>query len=279
MQKVIFLQGPSAYPFANDKIKKCLKIIRTTTAKAALQDSSVAIFHPSEVRQQIELWKTHLHNIKPFYAIKCNSNRLLLKILREANCSNNNNNNNNNLFGYDCASYGEIQRIQKEIPNINFKQDIILSNPFKLKCDLQLAQHNGIIYTVADTIEELIKIHQHHPQCNILWRIDVVNPIARICMSNKFGANIQYTHDALKYISEHDNNINFKGFHFHIGSGGYSMQSGLECAQQILLQLIPIVYEHKLKLSIINMGGGFTPINFHQDIGYIKIFQTIIQSY
>ena len=50
---------------------------------------------------------------------------------------------------------------------------IIFSNSIKKISDLKFARENNVNLTTADTIDELHKIREFHPNCEILWRIAI----------------------------------------------------------------------------------------------------------
>lgn len=80
-------------------------------------------------------------------AVKCNSDKMVLKILGSMGCN------------FDCASAGEIQMIL----DIGIKPDrIIYANPTKQISHLKFAVNNGIMETVFDNTAELYKIKTLH---------------------------------------------------------------------------------------------------------------------
>ena len=77
-----------------------------------------------------------MSGIKPYYAVKCNPEPLLLKWLAASN------------VGFDCASAREIAAV-KAVDN---KADIIFANPCKKREDIYYAIENGVKTTVVDSI-------------------------------------------------------------------------------------------------------------------------------
>ena len=97
--------------------------------------------NPQLVTDQINLWKCHLPNIQPHYAVKCNNDDYLLRNLAI------------NDINFDCASVGEI----KQILNLGIESDrIIYANPYKSQSAIDYAINNKVPVTVVDSIEELI---------------------------------------------------------------------------------------------------------------------------
>ena len=116
--------------------------------------------------------------IHPYYAIKSNPIPPLLKDLAEAGCN------------FDCASKNEI----KLVLNQGVSPDrIVFSNPVKNEQELSWAQRKKIVYTTADTFDELVKIKAYAPKMKVLWRISIKeeNPekLATV-FSVKFGDDL-----------------------------------------------------------------------------------------
>lgn len=51
--------------------------------------------------------------------------------------------------------------------------NMIYSNPVKEEKDILYAAQNNVLYTTADTIDEIIKIKAIAPNMKILWRISI----------------------------------------------------------------------------------------------------------
>jgi diaminopimelate decarboxylase len=100
---------------------------------------------------------------------------------------------------------------------------VIYSNPIKDETDLIWAENNGIKYTTADSIDELIKIRHLAPKMQILWRISIKEEATdklATPFSGKFGDDIdteEKIHIRMKEIQKMG--ISIKGIHFHCGSG------------------------------------------------------------
>jgi diaminopimelate decarboxylase len=70
---------------------------------------------------------------------------------------------------------------------------MIFSNPVKEENDVEFAAKVGVLYTTADTLDELIKIKRIAPKMKILWRISISEENTEklaTTFSNKFGDDI-----------------------------------------------------------------------------------------
>ena len=73
------------------------------------------------------------------------------------------------------------------------KDSIVYSNPIKDESDLIWAEQNGVKYTTADSIDELIKIKELAPNMEVMWRIAIKEEATdnlSTAFSGKFGDDI-----------------------------------------------------------------------------------------
>lgn len=62
-------------------------------------DEAFFILNLSDVVKKYEMWVMEMPRIKPFYAVKCNDNELVIQTLAKLGT------------GFDCASKGEIKKV------------------------------------------------------------------------------------------------------------------------------------------------------------------------
>lgn len=190
---------------------------------------------------RVNLWRTCLPDIQPYYAVKCNNDDKLLTTLAK------------NQINFDCASHGEI----KQILNLGINHNrIIYANPYKSKSDIEYASDNNIPVTVVDSIEELNKIKEiTKNKMDILVRVKVNDKDSLMPFSSKFGASYEETIDILKKAKREQMNIS--GFSFHVGSGCYNSNQYYDAIKMIRDIINKTEYlNHNYK--IIDIGGGFT---------------------
>ena len=190
-------------------------------------------------------WRRELPYITPYYAVKSNNDLGVLENLTK------------HKFKFDCASKKEIEQI---LLLDNNPEDIIYSHPCKDINHLNYAYKNNVNFTVVDSIEEIDKIKKYHPESSILCRLHVDNNHSRVVLSNKFGCSESMFEDIVKYSLQKQ--INLNGLSFHIGS--YCMDpiafSNAICKSRIYWD---IMLENNIKPTILNIGGGFTNVNFN----------------
>ena len=93
-------------------------------------------------------FKRELPNVKPFYAVKCIDDPVILTVLAKLGC------------GFDCASEGEIRKVLKL--NITSSENIIFANPCKPKRAVRFADAVGINVMTFDSMEDLSKMRKFH---------------------------------------------------------------------------------------------------------------------
>ncbi|XP_059516533.1 ornithine decarboxylase isoform X3 [Myotis daubentonii] len=96
-------------------------------------------------------WLKALPRVTPFYAVKCNDSRTIVKTLAAIGT------------GFDCASKTEIQLVQSlGVP----PERIIYANPCKQVSQIKYAANNGVQMMTFDSEVELMKVARAHPKAN-----------------------------------------------------------------------------------------------------------------
>jgi len=220
-------------------VKLMSKIIQTRSLEKEMIDEPFYIVNVDHLLQSYERWVDYLPYIHPFYAVKCNSNPVLLRILCDLGCN------------FDCASQSEMELI------MNLTKDptrIIFANPCKFISHLHYAKDRNIDLMTFDSEEELYKIYKYYPDAKPLLRI-VVDDVPSITSFNiKFGCPLSKVEKLFQLSKEL--NIPICGFCFHVGSGCSNPQAYkkalMECKKYYLL-----AKEYNIMISIIDIGGGF----------------------
>lgn len=185
------------------------------------------------------LWITHLPNITPYYAVKCNPNPVILELLLSLGCH------------FDCASENEIKTILKITNDTN---KIIFANPCKMISHIKYACENNVNLMTFDCKEELYKIKETHSSSRLILRIAVDDSNSECKFNSKFGCklkDIESLFDVIKELS-----LDLVGFSFHVGSNCKSSDSYYYAIQDIRTAYDKAL-THNLHPTIINIGGGF----------------------
>uniref|UniRef100_A0A2K6K7X0 Ornithine decarboxylase n=1 Tax=Rhinopithecus bieti TaxID=61621 RepID=A0A2K6K7X0_RHIBE len=141
-------------------------------------------------------WLKALPHVTPFYAVKCNDSKAIVKTLAAVGT------------GFDCASKTEIQ-----VP----PERIIYANPCKQVSQTKYAANNGVQMMTFHSEFELMKVARAHPKAKLVLRIATDDSKAVCCLSVKFGATLRNSRLLLEWAKEL--NIDVVGVSFHVGSG------------------------------------------------------------
>lgn len=198
----------------------------------------------------------HVH-----YALKANSNREILAVLREEG------------FGADCVSGNEVKRALE----CGFTPDkIVFAGVGKSDVEIRLAIENDIFCFNCESLPEMEVINDIATAMNRKVRIALrINPnvhanthhyITTGLEENKFGINVHELPGVIEALSEMKQ-IRLVGLHFHIGS----QITDLSVFRSLCLRINEIQEWFALRridLPVINVGGGLG-VNYHEPDGHL----------
>jgi ornithine decarboxylase len=197
------------------------------------------------LNNKIQKWKTLLPHVTPYYAMKCNPDVELLRVMAD------------NGFGFDCASKKEIEialSLSKDPTKIGF------FHPVKTTQHLSFAYNSGVMHTSVDNLSELQKISSITPNMKCLLRLKVDNPTARVQLGKKYGATLDECRELVDYAKYL--NLDIVGTTFHVGSASKDpsvFREGIRSSRDIFDYAKSKGF---LDCHILDVGGGFTSDNF-----------------
>jgi ornithine decarboxylase len=201
----------------------------------------------SQVYLQHERWKKCLPEIEPHYAIKCNPDPYILRLLASLGA------------GFDCASAGEINQVLS-IGGIDPSR-IIFANPCKATSFVRSAAKAGVNKMTFDNIDELYKIARVHPGAKLLVRI-LADDSKSICRFGiKFGASLDAVPGLLSKAKEL--NLDVIGVSFHVGSGCYDPSAYADAIRRARAAF-DIGKDVGYEFSMLDVGGGFEDALFER---------------
>jgi len=201
---------------------------------------SFSIIDIGAIIRQYRLWRRYLPNVEVFYAIKCNSDPVILRTLASLG------------VGFDVASMGEINMaIESEVS----RDKIIYANPCKGVNHIRYARSQNVSLLTFDNENELLKIAQYHPTAKLILRI-LVDDITKSKMKFgcKFGCPINDVENVLNFAKFHK--LNVVGVSFHVGSAcldSKSYANSIERARSVFETAKRLGY----RFNILDIGGGF----------------------
>ncbi|KAJ7577639.1 ornithine decarboxylase [Mycena floridula] len=194
----------------------------------------------SQVYRQHLRWKACLPEVQPFYAVKCNPDPYVLRLLAALGA------------GFDCASNGEISQVLN-IGGISPGR-IIFANPCKAVSFVRNAAKMGVDMMTFDNMDELYKISRAHPRAKLVIRIltDDTKSLCRLGL--KFGAALVSVPSLLQKAKELD--LDVIGVSFHVGSGCYDPGVYTDAIMRAR-QVFDMGQEAGYTFNLLDVGGGF----------------------
>ncbi len=205
------------------------------------------------VRGQYRALHDALPSSRIHYAVKANPAPAILKELH-------------NLGSFfDIASPGEIDICMKAgIP----AQKLSFGHTVKTARSIAYAHQKGLTLYAFDCLEELKKLAEHAPGCEVFCRLGVLNTGAQWPLSRKFGTTPESAFTLLQQAR--DLGLKPAGLSFHVGS----QQTSTEAYGDAIAQAAGIYHrlrQQDITLDFINMGGGF-PTYYNSPIPSIDQF-------
>lgn len=202
-------------------------------------DQPFFIVNLSEIIKKINLWREKLPNIQPHYAIKCNPDDTVIKLMMSMDMS------------FDCASKNEISKVISTgcPPN-----KIIYANPCKMIEQIRYARANDVDLMTFDSSHELYKIKLYHPIAKLVLRIKVDDSKSRCKFNCKFGVGLDQVDELLQIAKFME--LDVVGVSFHVGSGCED-PTVFKTAISDCRKVYDMAKEKGFNFSIVDIGGGF----------------------
>ncbi|XP_060709420.1 ornithine decarboxylase [Hemiscyllium ocellatum] len=184
-------------------------------------------------------WQRVLPRVAPFYAVKCNDDKAVVKTLATLGA------------GFDCASKTEIQMVQSlDVP----VEKIIYANPCKQLSQIKYAATHGVQMMTFDSEVELMKVARGHPSAKLVLRIAADDSKAICRLSVKFGATLKTSRLLLERAKELG--IDIIGVSFHVGSGCTDAQTYAQAIADARF-VFDLGVEYGYNMYLLDIGGGF----------------------
>lgn len=191
-----------------------------------------------EVVRKYDQWKKNLPNVEPFYAVKSNSDPMLIFVLSQLGVN------------FDVASKNEIAQALNYVSS----KRIIYANPCKESSYIQYARTNDVDLMTFDSECELDKIKLYHPEAKLIIRIKVDDSGSLCQFNSKFGCSFDEANYLLSYAKT--SKLYVIGVSFHLGSNlkgkGY-----FEKALKMAKDVFDLAIKYDYTFTILDIGGGF----------------------
>jgi len=204
----------------------------------------------------------HIH-----YALKANSNKIILKLI------------NSYGLGADCVSGNEVKRALKR----GFSRNkIVFAGVGKSDAEINFALQNDIFCFNCESLQEIAVINELAEKFNRKARIALrINPnvdanthkhITTGLEENKFGINLWELETVLPLVQQ-CSHIELIGLHFHIGSQITDLTVYQKLCERVNEIQEWFIARH-LALPHLNLGGGLGVDYYNPDENPIPDFET-----
>jgi ornithine decarboxylase len=208
------------------------------------------IVNIGKIYRQVQIWNELLPDVVPYYAVKCNPNELILKILSSLGVN------------FDCASKNEIATV------VGITEDpsrIIFANPCKMSNQIKYARANDVDLMTFDSDHELYKIKLYHPYSDLILRIKVDDSESVCKFGCKFGVDLENVKKLLEISKALS--LNVTGVSFHVGSGCKNPEQFRKAIMDSK-KCFDIAESLGMKFKVVDIGGGFENETF-QDTAFV----------
>ncbi|OAX41908.1 hypothetical protein K503DRAFT_431679 [Rhizopogon vinicolor AM-OR11-026] len=225
--------------------KGIMDATRRVAANEADAENAFFVADLSQIFRQHERWMKYLPEIVPHYAVKCNPDPYVLRLLAALGA------------GFDCASNGEISQVLG-IGGVDPSR-IIFANPCKATSFVRSAAKAGVNNMTFDNADELCKIARAHPEAKLIVRI-LADDSKSICRFGiKFGAPLEVVPSLL--LKAKELGLDVIGVSFHVGSGCYDPTTygdAIKRARDAFIMGAQAGY----RFTLLDVGGGFEDARF-----------------
>ncbi|SGZ49379.1 CIC11C00000005497 [Sungouiella intermedia] len=207
-----------------------------------------------EVYRSYQLWMEKLPQVHPHYAVKCNTDVEVVKLLGSLGVN------------FDCASKTEIDTVL----GLGFDSlRIVYANPCKTNSFIRHARNVDVNLTTVDNGQELHKLKKFHPECGILIRIATDDSTAQCQLSTKFGCSLNCAVDELLPLCKLLE-LNVAGVAFHVGSGAKDFDSIYRAVKEARY-VFDRAEQLGMRMTVLDIGGGFERESFDKSSEMVNL--------
>ncbi|XP_019883306.1 ornithine decarboxylase 1-like [Camponotus floridanus] len=241
-----------------------MTIIKNIIINIEDQERAFYITDIGNVLRKHQEWITKMPKVIPYFAIKCNPDPTVIKVLAALNVS------------FDCASKQEIEQVMRYGVH---GDRIIFAHPTKYPSHIKYAKKVGVEIMTVDNENELFKIKDLFSEAKIVIRIRCDaknNSNTSVILGLKFGSEPNEETINLIKLAKHLR-LNLYGFSFHVGSPCREMKAykrGIELCKQLINISKAIGHDN---VQLIDIGGGFPGENGTNADMFANIINDAIQ--
>jgi len=188
------------------------------------------------------MWNHHLPSIRPYYAVKCNADPVLLRWLHTRGAA------------FDCASSREMTLVSGLYDGRSFGKNVLFANPCKTPQDISVAKELNVPWVTVDSVEELEKMDKANYRPELVIRLTVDDSGSTSPFAVKFGAPAKTVKEialAAEYYT-----MPIVGLSFHVGSGSDRPEAFRDAIIHSTDTWKNLKYSERMK--VLDIGGGWS---------------------
>lgn len=230
-------------------------IINATLERSPSDETALCIIDVAKIIRQYRRWVELLPNVTPFYAVKCNPNPVILRVLASLGAN------------FDCASMAEIALAVAATGGDSTR--LIYANPSKQISHIKFARGNDVDLMIFDTENELYKIKLFHPNSELLMRI-LVNDVGSLCrFGSKFGVALADVSNLLTIAAALK--LHVTGVAFHVGSSCAEPTRYAEAISDAR-EVFNVAAGLGFAMNVLDIGGGYPGVD-----GDVVTFESVAE--
>jgi ornithine decarboxylase len=233
---------------STDEMEVCCKVLQHHDSLENFE-----VLDITKIKPLMTAWRLHLPTVRPFYAVKTNSDPKVLAEFAALGA------------GFDCASKVEVDKAL--LTQVSPQSDIIFAQSTKRKIDFQSIEATGIQLTTFECVEELIKIAKTGLQLKLLFRIKPIDTSTGVNFGVRFGASRDEYQENLECARSLG--LDVIGVAFHVGNittdmtAFYNTIAAASDAFKIGASL-------GFSMTLLDIGGGFTGPRFESAAAQVR---------
>jgi ornithine decarboxylase len=209
------------------------------------------------VRQRLSAFETALPGVRPFYAVKCNSDPQVLRTVAGHGA------------GFEVASLGELRMLQQIGVD---PADVLYSNTVKPAAHVRGAYEAGVWRFAVDSEGELDKIARCAPGSAVYVRVRVDDSGSVFPLSRKFGAEAHHARALL--LQARHLGLQPYGVTFHVGSQCTATSAWVQALSSVGRLMRQLAVDG-VRLEMLDIGGGF-PARYGEPAPAIQEIGTVV---
>ncbi|PAV69922.1 hypothetical protein WR25_01381 isoform A [Diploscapter pachys] len=222
-----FAEQPIAILSAHKDIQQVARHV----AQGQKSDSPFFVMDVAAVHSQVDLWHDCLPSVKLCYALRCNADPVLAKLLADQN------------IAFEVANSAELELAKSLI----HPQQIIFNCQLLTRKSMKMAGEANVGTIVIESAKQLEDAVQYAPYARI---------IIALCLGPRstMGCDMATAEEILERAS--DLRANVTGVCFHLGAG-QDASAYYKALREVRLLFDTALSRYRINLRSIGLGGGF----------------------